>query len=227
MTSSESDRAAVAALDEPTRRRVYEHVVDSATPIGRDEVAAELALPRTTAAFHLERLAEEGLLEATYARRSGRSGPGAGRPAKLYQRSDREFSVSIPPRQYEWAGRLLAGAIEESVRSGEPVGELLERHAYDAGIELGRSAAGRNLETTLEEYGFEPRPENTDLVLGNCPFRTLASDFPGTVCGMNVHLMRGLLDGLDAVSGLDGRTWSAKLDPDNTRCCVRLAPGED
>src|SRR5947199_10787376 len=106
--------AAVAALDEPTRRRLYDHVVRQPAPVSRDEVVAALQIPRATVAFHLDKLVSEQLLDVTYERRTGRGGPGAGRPTKLYRRSERQVAVSLPERRYELAGRLLAAAIEES-----------------------------------------------------------------------------------------------------------------
>src|SRR5664280_3642410 len=78
-----ADVAAVASLDEPTRRGIYDHVCAHSSPVSRDEVTEALGIPRRTAAFHLDRLAELGLLSVSFARRSGRSGPGAGRTAKL------------------------------------------------------------------------------------------------------------------------------------------------
>src|SRR5918998_3133060 len=97
MESWEAQVSAVAALDDPTRRRLYDYVVRQPVPVSRDDAVAVLGLPRTTAAFHLDRLVDEGLLEAVYQRRTGRTGPGAGRPAKLYRRSDQHVAVSLPP----------------------------------------------------------------------------------------------------------------------------------
>src|SRR5919107_3274497 len=110
--------AAVAALAEPTRRRVYDHVAAQGLPVDRDEVAAVVGLPRTTAAFHLDRLAQCGLLDVHFERRSGRTGPGAGRPSKLYRRAEASVEVTIPERHYDLAGELLAGALAEADASG-------------------------------------------------------------------------------------------------------------
>jgi DNA-binding transcriptional ArsR family regulator len=131
--------AAVAALAEPTRRRVYEHVVRQSEPVDRDEVAAAVDLPRTTAAFHLDRLAQCGLLDVHFERRSGRSGPGAGRPSKLYRRAAEAVEVSLPERHYDLAGELLAGAVDEAQASGERPASVLDRHAYRRGQELGEA----------------------------------------------------------------------------------------
>ncbi|HYJ66402.1 MAG TPA: helix-turn-helix domain-containing protein [Nocardioidaceae bacterium] len=210
------DLTAIAALDEPTRRRLYDFVATAPEPIGRDEAAAALGLPRSNAAFHLDRLVDQGLLETTYARRSGRTGPGAGRPAKLYRRTSRQISVNLPARKYDLAGRLLAGAIEESTHTGEPAAELLARQAHRVGAELGAEARPAPLLETLQLLGFEPRGAGDQIRLGNCPFRDLAADYPDTVCRMNLHLVDGLL------SGLADDGWTAEADPEPGPCCVRL-----
>lgn len=215
--------AAVAALDEPTRRRLYDHVVGRACAVSRDEAAAALALPRNTAAFHLDRLVEQGLLDVVYARRSGRSGPGAGRPAKLYRRSERQVTVSLPDRRYDVAGWLLAGALDEAEQSGDTPRTALGRRSYRLGVELGEAALGQRGSTAdvmevLRERGFEPQPDGPDVVLTNCPFHALAQAYPETVCGMNLHLLDGLLRGLQDTG------WRARLDPAPDRCCIRLQP---
>jgi predicted ArsR family transcriptional regulator len=214
------DVSAVAALDEPTRRRLYDHVVRQPGPVSRDEAAEALGLARQTAAFHLDRLADESLLDVVYERRSGRTGPGAGRPAKLYKRSSKQVTVSLPERHYEVAGRLLAQALEESEATGEPVRSVLHRKAHEMGTQLaGTGRPGQaDVFAVLEENGFEPRRDGDAIVLGNCPFHALAREHTETVCGMNLHLLRGVLEGL-AESGRQ-----ACLAPSPGHCCVRLEP---
>jgi predicted ArsR family transcriptional regulator len=218
--------AAVATLDEPTRRRLYDHVIRQPQPVSRDELAAALGLPRATAAFHLERLAAEGLLDVVHQRRTGRSGPGAGRPTKLYRRAPRQVTVSLPERRYDLAGHLLAAALEEAEHSGEPPRTVLNRRAYRLGHKLGQAAhtaEPRGEDRTaalevLEAHGFEPRTEGAEVVLGNCPFHTLAQEHTDLVCGMNLHLVDGLLHRLDR-TGL-----CVRLSPAPGSCCVRLEP---
>ncbi|WP_033443368.1 helix-turn-helix transcriptional regulator [Saccharothrix sp. NRRL B-16314] len=223
--------SAVAALDEPTRRRLYDFVVRHPAPASRDEVAEAMGVPRTTVAFHLDRLVAEGLLEVVHERRTGRTGPGAGRPAKLYRRSAEQIAVSLPDRRYELAGLLLADALAEAETSGEPPSVVLHRRARHVGKELGEAARaaappardGRStVMATLESHGFEPRTDepDTSIVLGNCPFHKLARQHTELVCGMNLCLLDGLLDGL-ATTGL-----TARLAPAAGHCCVRLGPAE-
>ncbi|MGB8961368.1 MAG: helix-turn-helix domain-containing protein [Pseudonocardiaceae bacterium] len=226
MESREEQISAIAALDEPTRRRLYDYVVRQSTPVSREDAAAALELPRTTVAFHLDRLVDEDLLDVIYQRRTGRTGPGAGRPAKLYQRSRQPVAVSLPQRRYDLAGQLLSGALTEAERSGNSPRATLDQRAYQLGKELGEaahSAAGdgdaRNTALrVLEAYGFEPRIDDVQVVLVNCPFHALAQEYTELVCGMNLRLLDGLLDGLTD-TGL-----MACLDPAPPHCCVRLTP---
>src|SRR5689334_14945979 len=183
-TSRAGALAAVAALDEPTRRRLYDYVVRRPEPVSRDDVAAALGVARATVAFHLDRLVEEQLLVVEYERRTGRTGPGAGRPAKLYRRSDRQVSVSVPERHYELAGELLASAIEEADETGGSAREILARRAREHGA--GRAAP--DIVAALEEHGFEPRVEGDGVLLGNCPFQRLARTHTRLVCEMNLGL---------------------------------------
>jgi predicted ArsR family transcriptional regulator len=213
--------AAVAALAEPTRRRLYDHVVRQPAPVSRDEAAAAVGVPRGTTAFHLDRLVADGLLDVHFERRTGRTGPGAGRPAKLYRRADCAVEVSLPGRRYDLAGDLLAAALEEADTSGEAPGEVLARRARLRGRELAEAAGadgGRAaLLGVLEEHGFEPRIEDDGAVaLANCPFHALATAHTALVCGMNLHLLAGLAEALPE-AGLTPR-----LAPAPGRCCVRL-----
>jgi predicted ArsR family transcriptional regulator len=218
----EAGVAAVAALAEPTRRRLYDHVVRQSQPVTRDDAAAALELPRATAAFHLDRLVDEGLLDIGYERRTGRTGPGAGRPAKLYRRAECSVSVSLPERRYDLAGRLLADAMADADVSGEPPRAALERRARQRGRELGAAVSGEPAEQAvlrvLEDQGFEPRLEDGVITLANCPFHALAQEHTELVCGMNLHLLDGVLESVPS-SGL-----VARLQPAPGRCCVRMEP---
>jgi predicted ArsR family transcriptional regulator len=212
--------AALAVLDDPTRRAVFDLVARAATAVSRDAAADALGVSRRVAAFHLDRLAEQGLLIVDYRRPPGRGGPGAGRPTKLYRRAEDEVAVSLPERHYDLVGGLLAAAVTESIDTGAPVHEVLDRTAYDAGRIIG-TAAG-TLPAALEDAGYEPRRQDRDngaVVLGNCPFHRLAREFTALVCGVNLQLLRGVADGAGDPSYL------AELDPSPGRCCVRLLPG--
>jgi len=206
--------AAVTALDDPVRRALLDLVSRSDTAVSRDEAAETLGLTRRAAAFHLDRLADEGLLTVEFRRLTGRSGPGAGRPSKLYRRAADEVAVTIPERRYDLAGELLAAAVEASTRSGEPARDALMRLATDAGRGMG--AASGALVNVLEDNGFEPRPDGDGgIVLGNCPFHRLAQRHTDIVCHLNLELLRG------AAEGADDHDHTVVLDPEVGRCCVR------
>ncbi|MGI5506179.1 helix-turn-helix transcriptional regulator [Lentzea sp. CA-135723] len=218
--------AAVAALDEPNRRKLYDLVARATCPISKDEAAAAVDLPRTTAAFHLDKLVEMGLLTVVHERRTGRSGPGAGRPAKLYRRSDEQIAVSLPDRRYEAASHLVTDALVEAEQTGEPARVILNRRAYEWGADLAgqaaeadasRGPASNRVTEALARFGFEPLAEGGSILLRNCPFHSLAHRHTELVCGMNLCLISGLLDGIEA-SGV-----TAHLDPSPGHCCVRIS----
>ncbi|GAA4928211.1 putative ArsR family transcriptional regulator [Nonomuraea thailandensis] len=215
--------SAVAALDEPTRRRLYEFVVRQPEPVSRDQAAGAVQAPRNTVSFHLDKLVAEGLLEAVYQRRTGRTGPGAGRPSKLYRRAPGQIAISLPERHYEIAAHLLAGALQTAQASGEPPRAALDRRARELGRELGgraRPASGPRdaVLRALETLGFEPRADGESIGLVNCPFHSLARQHTELVCGMNLCLVTGLLEGLGATD------VTARLEPAPGHCCVRLHP---
>src|SRR5438132_1715833 len=84
----------VAALAEPVRRALYLYVAGQNDVVGRDQAASALGMSRRLAAFHLDRLVDAGLLEVSFRRLSGRTGPGAGRPSKLYRRSPHRIPLA-------------------------------------------------------------------------------------------------------------------------------------
>jgi predicted ArsR family transcriptional regulator len=203
--------SALTSLGDATRRRVYDHVAARTAPASRDEIAAAAGIGRTLAAYHLDRLAAEGLLEVTFQRRSGRSGPGAGRPAKLYARAGTELAVSVPPRDYSLAARLLADAAAADDADG-PVRRSLTSAAERLGRELAAEAPDAALEVRLRERGYEPYRDGDALRLRNCPFHAVAQRHPDVVCDMNLALLRGLADPATDVA----------LEPGPGRCCVAL-----
>jgi predicted ArsR family transcriptional regulator len=229
VSRQERDRhiGAIAALGERARRALYEYVVAQAEPVSRDAAAQAVGIGRPLAAFHLDRLVQEGLLVASYRRLGGRSGPGAGRPSKLYSRAEADVSVSLPPREYELAARLMARAI--AAGGGEPR-RTLDREARAVGVGLGeearvrcgsRPSRRRLREAALEvlaDRGFEPSTDaGGDVRLRNCPFDALAADEPDLVCGMNLALVQGLVGALGPEMEGD-----AVLDPAPGVCCVAL-----
>ena len=213
------DLASLSSLDDPLRRRLYEVVTSQPGPVSRDEAASAAGIGRALAVYHLDKLVESGLLTASYQRPPGRSGPGAGRPAKMYARSDREFAVTVPPREYELAARLLVQAVEAdpSDRSRAVLAEVARGLGTELGSAFERDAGERDVKGALTQQGYEPCCGADGVIrLRNCPFHQLAEQHRELVCGMNLALVEGLVEGL----GADG--WHPALDPQPGQCCVAI-----
>ena len=214
--------AAVAALADPLRRRLYRLVAAEDHPISRDEAAAATGVPRSKAAFHLDRLVAEGLLDTEYRRLSGRRGPGAGRPSKLYRPTAGDIAVSVPPRHYRLAADLLASAVTEATRTGSSVATATRHVARERGRTLAGGLAPpppAQVEAIVEALaaeGYEPVLDGGQIVLTNCPFHGLVPDHAELVCGMNLALLEGFVEALPD-AGL-----TARLEPSPRHCCVRL-----
>jgi len=226
LSRNEADLASVSCLDDPVRGRLYAFVSGRGEPVGRDEAAAAVGIGRALAVYHLDKLVEAGLLTASYRRPPGRTGPGAGRPAKVYARSCGEFTVTVPVREYELAAQLLVKAVAAD-RSGQ-AGAALQAAAWKLGADLAhRDQAGHPtlesaLESALSEYGYEPRQDEAGTIrMRNCPFHHLAELQPDLVCHMNLALIQGLTAGLDA-AGLDATGLQPVLDPEPEHCCVAI-----
>ncbi len=220
--------ASIAALAEPLRRALYRFVVAQADPVSRDQAAAGTGLARHAAKFHLDKLVEDGLLDFEFRRPPGRRGPGAGRPAKVYRRSQGEVSVSLPPRRYDVVGRLLAAAVTQMEHDGVSPSEAVHRAVDDEGRSLGEKAlewagprGGRAAQRDaairlLENCGYEPRGGPDGVTLANCPFHALAQEYRELVCGMNLDLIGRMFGALGKAR------LEARLDPAPGQCCVKI-----
>lgn len=225
MEDVDQQLSSVASLGDPLRRRLYQLVVGRGRPVGRDEASHAVGVSRSLAAYHLDRLVTEGLLETRFERLGTRRGPGAGRPAKLYERSRRQFAVQLPPRNYELAAGVLAQAIDESSDRG--LGSRVSQLARQLGRELGAATTGdlgadrrggsaEQCLAAMGECGFEPVDVDGVIRFRNCPFDVLARDHRDLVCGMNLALVEGLL------GAIGGGGFEAVLDPQPGECCVAL-----
>ena len=206
------------ALGEPTRREVYLAVQRAGgRPLTRMDVAEAVGIARRLAAFHLDKLVEEGLLDVHYARPADRKGgPGAGRPAKWYRTSADQFDVTIPPRRHDIAARIMARAFERLGPEG-PHREALAEEARRCGRAL--AGSGPDLMSQLADLGYQAavQPDGT-VDMPNCPFHPVADIARTTACSMN----HALLDALTATE--QPRRYDAVLNPGDNRCCVQLRP---
>jgi predicted ArsR family transcriptional regulator len=225
------DRDSIAALAEPHRRALYDYVTNRRDWVSREQAADAVGIRRGIAAHHLDRLAHDGLLETDFRQLSARRGPGSGRPAKVYRRASAEFGVSLPPRHYDLAGRLLADAADRTLQDGTSIDETISVAAHGEGRRIGDVAKGRlgrrpsqaarraGVIEQLRDHGFEPEVLDDGVtLLHNCPFHLLAQDHTQLICSMNLCLLDGLL-GQVGDTGL-----SARLEPQDGCCCVRLHP---
>jgi predicted ArsR family transcriptional regulator len=210
------DLAAIGLLQDPVRRALYGHVAAAGGEVSRNQAAEAVGIQRGLAAFHLDKLVEAGLLEASFRRLGGRRGPGAGRPAKLYRRAGGEVAASLPPRTYETAAHLLAETVEQAGADLE-LQSAARRAGQEAGRRLPAAGAGPGIEEVLAARGYEPYRDGAALRLRNCPFANLAGEFPVLVCAMNLALVEGLLEGMGQ------RPGRAAMDPAPGRCCVAVS----
>lgn len=216
----------IAALEHPLSRQVYRLVL-AQDWVSRDSAATALGVARSVAAFHLDKLVDAGLLTARFERTSGRTGPGAGRPAKLYGRSPREIELSLPARRYGLAGSMLADGVSRAGADSDAVGRAVSDAAREAGSRIGaesrprrRSGHGAALFDVLARQGYEPRRLGRIITMVNCPFHALAEEHRDLVCHMNLDFLTGILEGLG-----EADAFSARLAPEAGYCCVRIEQG--
>ncbi|WP_152362424.1 helix-turn-helix transcriptional regulator [Microlunatus speluncae] len=207
------DIDAIGVLQDPVRRRLYEFVAGQGEPASRNAAAEAVGIQRTLAAHHLDKLVDAGLLITESRRLTGRSGPGAGRPAKLYRRASAEHQVSLPSRDYRTAADLLAEVAEEARLDAD-----LQAAARRRGEALRGKGDPVGAAELLATRGYEPFEDEGVLRLRNCPFHALAEAFPPLVCGMNLALVEGLLGD----SGL-----TARMDARPGLCCVAISKNND
>jgi predicted ArsR family transcriptional regulator len=217
----------LSALGEAHRRALYAVVARERGAISRDEAAAAVGISRALAAYHLDRLVDDGLLEVRFERRTGRRGPGAGRPAKLYQRSADGLELSVPARDYGFVAELLATAVERDASGAarSALSDVANEAGATAVTSTSRTESNRtdglaDLRQTLGERGYEPYDDDGELRLRNCPYHRLAEDHRDLVCTANLAFISGMAEHL----GVD-QALQLRLDRKPGECCVSIAQG--
>jgi predicted ArsR family transcriptional regulator len=213
------------ALGDPTRRRVFFMVREADGAVSKDQVADVIGIDRRLAGFHLDKLVDQGFVTAEFKRRTGRSGPGAGRPAKHYRLAADELTVSLPERHYDLLASLLLKAASDE--SGADRQDILDRIGYDFGFEVGLSevAAGRTrpgqegvnaveqVVRLLSRYGFAAQSSGDGMIRAcACPFEELAFDDPERICGLDRAIWKGMLAAFDGAATLSVATTRARGD---------------
>lgn len=219
--------AAVAALHDESRRRLYEFIRRQRRPVTREDAADGLGISRKLAAFHLDKLVDVGLLRTGVQPDADRGK--VGRRPKVYEPSGVDLTVAVPDRRPD----LLADILVEAVLTDSPqinARSAALRIAHEHGLRIGSAERDRVrpgrlgleralslAESLLQCYGFEPGREAPTVVrLRNCPFHPIVARSPALVCAINHAFITGLLDGLEAESA------QATLAPRPGECCVEL-----
>ncbi len=217
-----------ASLGDPTRRAIFIAVRESPEPATTASIAALFEIHPNVARHHLDRLANDGYLRVTHRRPSGRSGPGAGRPAKCYEATGKGVELHFPSRRYDLLIDLLLRVLNQientdlgSVAQG--VGhEYRKELAEEIGSpgDAGYAEALRAVATAMTGLGFDMAPDTsgTRLLTSHCPFGSAASGHPEVVCSLD----RGIVSGLfEAIS----RPCDPVLHPDHgDNACVTEVP---
>jgi predicted ArsR family transcriptional regulator len=219
-----ADLMAVGLLAEPTRQQLYQYFRERQEPAGREEAARHVGIKPRIAAFHLDKMADAGLLDVEYRRLSGRVGPGAGRPAKVYSLSSRSFSVLIPQTRYALAASMMATSLSVGGPRADGA-DSLQEVATAVGTSLGddirrqaRTKAARleAFQFKLRQLGYEPEVlESGVWTMRNCIFAELSMSHREIVCPMNAAFMTGLLG---------GARLPLRVERRNARpgCCVQV-----
>jgi predicted ArsR family transcriptional regulator len=210
----------LAAVGDPELREALLFARSQARAVTADELAEAKGLHRNVARSRLERLVEAGLLAIGYERRTGRSGPGAGRPAKTYSVVPQLEAIEFPYRDESLAALLVDALVARG--GAKPLREV----GAEFGRELARSARLRPAKTL--EAGFErvcaavrrlgyqaslDRVDETGAVIATptCPLRPLVRARPEAV-----EIDRGMWAGLTSCALADVEVGDVRCE---TRDC--------
>jgi predicted ArsR family transcriptional regulator len=193
----------LAAIGDPALRETALFVRGQGRPVTADDAARALAVPRTVARSRLEKLAAAGLVEIAFERRSGRSGPGAGRPAKTYAPAAETAPIEFPTRRYEALAGLLIAALPARGRPAQlaQVGlEFGRQLALAARVPRAGTTAGalKALSRALGRLGFHAAIESVSdeeavIVSATCPLRPLVAAEP-TARAIDEGMWRALIE---------------------------------
>jgi predicted ArsR family transcriptional regulator len=221
--------AVLDALSQQDLRAIVLFARGRAEPVSADDVAAQFGIHRTVARSRLERLAAAGLLAVSFERRTGRSGPGAGRPAKLYSVPPETEAIEFPARRYD----LLLGHLAEQLpkdaltEAGAAFGADLAAETRLGRVRDPRAAAERAC-AALGALGFQARvvdatDDSVTISTATCPLRPLVVADPAGAAPIDRGLWIGLVQAHLTRGSCNDVTCEAEgcLDP-GASCRVRL-----
>ena len=192
-----------SSLGDATRRGIYISIRESPEAMTTAEVAELFDIHPNVARHHLHRLVDDGYLSVTERRRSGKQGPGAGRPAKHYAATAKEVQLQFPARRYDLLSELLARVVERAApdRAAELAEEVGREYGRELAAEVGL-AKDAGFETAVNAVakvmlgvGFDTEANTDDRVIVTrfCPFGEAAANHPEIVCKLDQGIVTGLM----------------------------------
>jgi len=194
-----------SSLGDPTRRGIYLAVRQSPEALTSSQIAELFSIHPNVARHHLDRLADDGYLQVTHQRRTGRTGPGAGRPAKCYEATTKGVSLH-PGRRYDLLVELLVRVLDRVQPHG--IARIAEQVGREYGQELAASIGTPHdpgyeevlaaLVKVMSGVGFELSADVDAQVLltSHCPFGEAATGHPEVVCSLDRGMVSGIMGAL-------------------------------
>lgn len=203
----EKEQQLTAVLADGTRYRIYRSIMERpGVQVTVAEIAELFGLHPNVARMHLGKLAQVDLLTTSL-----RKGEGGGRPARLYQLSDRVSTICLPPRRYELLASLAVAALSEAA-DVEAVSRVCKDFGRRAGLQMVESRGGSDrfdrdavvalLTEVINDSGMIAVTEWVGKALvvdiRNCVFKEISTSRPDLVCGMHHAFMEGVVEALSS-----------------------------
>lgn len=195
-----------SSLGDPTRRGIYITVREAPEPATASQIADLFSIHPNVARHHLDRLAEDGYLEVTRRRPDGKSGPGAGRPAKCYTATAKEIDLHFPARRYDLLSELLVRVIEriDPGNLADIAADIGREYGSEIASEIGAPSesgfvtAVNAVALAMTGMGFttDSDADTRRLLTSHCPFADTAVKHPEVVCSLDRGIVSGLMEGL-------------------------------
>lgn len=206
MSTRGADRSpGLALLTSPVRRAIVDALAKHSDTDGGaltiDQLAEALDLHRTTVRFHLDQLAEAGLVSAEFTRRFG-----VGRPRKIYRLAPGSWAEAQGDDALRLLSELLAESFGQPELTPHVAGERwVDQHLAGAEVpppaqtlEAWLGKVARMLDV-LQVWGYTPDISTSEagqsvcIHLSDCPLMSLAESNPAVVCGIHRGLISGSL----------------------------------